>query len=541
MREFWPWVPVLAGAHTYLAWQRLLAYLRYFQQEGYDPVRFLRWTNVRSFTDPAFWLSVASAFLFQADAVLGVVLFIVGAIVLGLVQPDPRRTGKIPLRMTWRARRVLAVAVLLATAAWVLLVRVFVDVEVRAALVASAFLFAGLPFVLILANAALAPYEQHVQRVYRADAVGRLQRVNPFVIGITGSYGKSSAKAMLAHILQFHAPTLFAAGSINTPMGITRHVREDLVPGHRYFVVEMGAYGRGSIRRLCDLTPPAAGLITAVGDAHLERFGSLEAIKITKQELAQAVPPGGVLVVSAEYPNAIRIAKESTHARVLLYGENPDEQLATRVEQVRFTVQGSHFVLRTPERSYECFTPLLGRPILMNLAGAFTMATAIGVDPEIAVAAFRTLKPVSNRLEVVEESGITWVRDAYNSNQYGFRAALEVAAQLPAARRVLVTPGVIELSAEQPTVNRALSRAAAAVCDTTLVVSETNRAAFLEGHREAGREDRLVAVPNRTEAFRWLREHLSDGDLVVLENDLPDLYERTDGVFWPAAAQGQPS
>jgi UDP-N-acetylmuramoyl-tripeptide--D-alanyl-D-alanine ligase len=538
MREFWPWVPVLAAAHTFLAWHRLLAYLRYFQQEGYEHLRFLRWTNVRSFTDPAFWLSVASAFLFMVDTVLAVVLFTVGAVVLGLVQPDPRRSGKIPLRLTWRARRVLCVGVLLATAAWVLLVRAFVDVEVRAPLIASSFLFAGLPFLLVLANAALAPYEQHVQRSYRADAVRRLHRVNPFVVGITGSYGKSSAKAMLAHILQFHAPTLFAAGSINTPMGITRHIREDLVPGHRYFVVEMGAYGHGSIKRLCDLTPPAAGLITAVGDAHLERFGSLEAIKQTKQELAQAVPPGGVLVVSAEYPNALRIAKESTHARVLLYGENPNETLATRVEQVRFTKQGTFFLLRTPEGTYDCFTPLFGRPIIMNLAGAFTMATAIGVDPEVAVAAFRTLKPVSNRLEVVEESGITWVRDAYNSNQYGFRAALEVAAQLPAKRRVLVTPGVIELGGEQALVNRALSRDAAAVCDTTLVVSGTNRAAFVEGHREAGREERLFAVPNRTEAFRWLREHLGDGDLVVLENDLPDLYERTDGVFWPATGKG---
>jgi UDP-N-acetylmuramoyl-tripeptide--D-alanyl-D-alanine ligase len=541
MREFWPWVPVLAGVHTYLAWHRLLAYLRYFQQEGYEPLRFLRWTNVRSLTDPAFWLAIAAGFLFMADTVLAIALFTVGAVVLGLVQPDPRSSGKIPLRLTWRARRVLAVAVVLASAAWVLAVRVFMGVEVRAALIASAIVFAVLPLTLIVANALLAPYERYVQRSYYADAVRRLHRVAPFVVGITGSYGKSSSKAMLAHILQFHAPTLAATGSINTPMGVTRHIREDLVPGHRFMVVEMGAYGIGSIRRLCDLTPPAAGLITAVGDAHLERFGSTENIKRTKQELAQAVPPGGVLVVNADSPNALRIAKESTHCRVLLYGETSPETLATRVEQIRFTRQGTHFVLRTAERTYACFTPVLGRPIIMNLAGAFTLAVAVGVDPDVAVASFRTLKPVSNRLEVVEESGITWVRDAYNSNQFGFRAALEVAAALPANRRVLVTPGVIELGPEQAVVNRALSREAAAVCDSTLVVSETNRAAFVEGHREAGREERLVPVANRTDAFRWLREHLADGDTVVLENDLPDLYERTDGVFWPASAKGRSS
>ncbi|MBS1819412.1 MAG: UDP-N-acetylmuramoyl-tripeptide--D-alanyl-D-alanine ligase [Acidobacteria bacterium] len=536
MTEFWPWVPILTGAFLYAAWRRLLAYLRYFQQEGYEHVRFLKWANIRSLTDPAYWVAVASGFLFLVDTLLAVVLFTVGMIVLGLVQPDPRTSGKIPLKLTWRARRVLAVAMVLAAFAFVLLVRVFMEQEVRAPLVAASFCLALLPLCLIVANALLMPYERSTQRYYYAEAKRQLARVAPFVVGITGSYGKSSAKAMLAHILQFQAPTLAASGSINTVMGVTRHIREDLVPGHRYMVVEMGAYAVGSIARLCALTPPHAGLVTAVGDMHLERFGSTEAIYHAKSELAKAVPPGGILVCNADSPNALRMARATSHCRVFIYGEKHEGELDTRIEQMRFTKQGTHFVLRTRDRAFTCFTPLLGRPIILNLAGAFTMAVAVGADPEIAVASFRTLKPVSNRLEVVEDAGITWIRDAYNSNQHGFRAALEVAADLPVKRRFLVTPGCIELGAEQHPVNRSLSREAAAICDTTVVVSEINRVAFVEGHREAGREDRLVAVPNRTEAFRWLHEHLQDGDLVILENDLPDLYERTDGVFWPASA-----
>lgn len=534
MREFWPWMPVLAAAHAYLAWHRLLAYLRYFQQEGYEAGRFLRWANVRSLTDPAFWIAVASAFLYFGDTLLALVLFTVGAVVLALVQPDARRSGKIPLRLTWRARRILTVATVLATVAWVLLTRAYLPAGLRAPLIASSVVFAGMPLLLIAANAVLAPYERRVQRRYYAQAVRQLARVRPFVVGITGSYGKSSAKAMLAHILQFHAPTLAATGSINTVMGVTRHIREGLVPGHRFMVVEMGAYAVGSIRRLCDLTPPSAGLITAVGDMHLERFGSTEAIMRAKGELARAVAPGGWLVVNADSPNALRIARETTHCRVRLYGERAPEALDTRIEGIRFTRQGTQFVLRTNEGTYACMTPLLGRPIILNLAGAFTLAVAVGVDPEVAIASFRTLTPVANRLEVVEEAGVTWIRDAYNSNQFGFRAALEVAAELPAARRILVTPGVIELGPEQASVNRALSREAAGVCDRTIVVSGTNRAAFVDGHRDAGREDRLIAVANRTDAFRWLRENLVEGDTVVLENDLPDLYERTAGVFWPA-------
>ncbi|MDR1988890.1 MAG: hypothetical protein LBQ09_01520 [Acidobacteriaceae bacterium] len=537
----WLLLVVLSGA---VAYQRVLAYLRYFQQEGYEHVRFLRWANVRSFTDPLFWAAVLSAFLFFVAPWTAVALFFVSSLTLAALQPDPRRSGKIPLRLTARATRTFVVAVSVAVAFWTALVSAFaLTAGFQAAMTATAMMLAAMPIVVVAANALLLPYERFVQHRFEREAVDRVRDVHPIVIGITGSYGKSSSKSMLAHLLQFDAPTLAATGSINTLMGITRHIREALVPGHKYMVVEMGAFSTGSIRRLCQLTPPSAGLITAVGDMHLERFGSHDAIVTAKGELADAIPAGGILVVNADSPGALKIARRSTHLKVLLYGEQSTESLATRIEGITFSKEGTHFTLRTETRAYACFTPLLGRPIVMNLAGAFTLAVALGANPEVAVAALRTLKPVSNRLEVVDDAGVTWIRDAYNSNQFGFRAALEVAVALPAVRRVLVTPGVIELGAQQFDVNRALSREASAVCDQTLVVAVTNREAYIAGHRDAGREPRLVPVENRAAAFAWIKAHVQPGDLVILENDLPDLYERTAGLFWrepasPKASRG---
>jgi UDP-N-acetylmuramoyl-tripeptide--D-alanyl-D-alanine ligase len=529
----WILIAVIAAAHAYLAANRLLAYLRYFQQEGYETIRFAKWVTFRSLTDPAFWLATASSILFIRSSVAAIGLFVACAVLLALVQPDPRRSGKITLKMTWRATRVLLVAVVLASGFWAGMAMLYPTADLRATFFASMVTFAVLPLVLIAANACLIPYERSVQNRYERDARDRVADIHPFVVGITGSYGKSSSKAMLAHILQYKGPTLAASGSVNTLMGITRHIREELVPGHQFMVVEMGAFKTGSICRLCQLTPPSAGLITAVGNMHLERFGSTDEIVKAKSELAEAVPPGGLLVVNADSPGALRIARGVTARRVLLYGETSTEDLETRIEHVAFSRQGTTFVLRTRDRSYQCVTPLLGRPIVLNLAGAFTLAAAMGVDQDVIVASMRTLKPVSNRLEVVEERGVTWIRDAYNSNQFGFRAALEVAAALPAARRFLATPGVIELGADQFQVNQELSEAAASVCDTTLIVADTNRAAFVAGHRDAGREGALVAVPNRREAFAWLRDTVKDGDAVILENDLPDLYEQTAGIFWP--------
>ena len=405
MASFWPWLPLLAVAQIYLTWRRVLAYLRYFQQEGYEHVRFLTWANVRSLTDPAFWLAVVAALLALFAPLAAASGFIVGAVMLGALQPDPRHTGKIPLRLTWRARRVLIFAILVASVAWITMTKVFVASHLQAPLVASSLLLAVLPLVLVLANACLIPYERHTQRAYEAQAVRRIADVGPFVVGITGSYGKSSAKSMLAHILQFDAPTLAATGSINTLMGITRHIRQELVSGHKYMVVEMGAFKTGSIRRLCQLTPPSAGLITAVGDMHLERFGSPEQIVKAKSELAQAIPAGGLLVVNADSPGALTIARGATHCRVLLYGETSTDSLETRIGEIVFSTQGTSFVLHAKGKDYRCFTPVHGRPIVLNLAGVFTLATAMGVEADVAVAAMRTLKPVSNRLEVVEERG----------------------------------------------------------------------------------------------------------------------------------------
>jgi UDP-N-acetylmuramoyl-tripeptide--D-alanyl-D-alanine ligase len=526
------WLVPVAAAQAAIGWRRLLAYLRYLQQEGYEPLRFLRWSGVQSLTDPAFWLSIVAVWVSPVLPLATVLFFVAGSSLLAAGQPDPRRSGKIPLKMTWRARRVAAVAAVWALLLWLFWGVVAPQPGFQAIFGASAVVLAAMPLVLITAVLWLGPYERYVQRVYELDAVDVVRRVRPFIIGITGSYGKSSTKSMLAHILQFSGPTLSASGSINTLMGITRHIRENLVFGHRFMVVEMGAFKTGSIRRLCRLTPPSAAIITAVGDMHLERFGSLDEIVRAKRELAEALPPGGLLVVNADSPGALRIAKRSPDRRVLLYGETSDEVLDTRLESVQFSKQGTSFVLRTATAVHSCFTPLLGRPIILNVAGAFTLAAALGLDPAVIIAALRTLKPVSNRLEVVEEGGIGWIRDAYNSNQIGFRAALEVAAALPVERRFMATPGVIELGPQQFEVNRALSREASAVCDRTIVVSDTNRAAFAAGHRDAGLEDRLVTVETRTEAFRWLNDTLKPGDIVILENDLPDLYERSEGLFW---------
>src|SRR5262245_42298295 len=162
MPSAWLWIAASALASAYLVWRRLLAYLRYLQQEGYEHVRFLRWTHVRSLIDPAVWLAVAAAVLYATVPAAAVVSFSGGAVIFGLAQPDPRRSGKIPLKLTWRAKRILAVAAVLSAVLWALLVRAIPSSGPRLAIIAATILLTALPLVLIVANALLVPYERFV-------------------------------------------------------------------------------------------------------------------------------------------------------------------------------------------------------------------------------------------------------------------------------------------------------------------------------------------------------------------------------------------
>jgi UDP-N-acetylmuramoyl-tripeptide--D-alanyl-D-alanine ligase len=380
----------------------------------------------------------------------------------------------------------------------------------------------------MLATKILSPAEKRLQQYYYNDARRILAEVNPFVIGITGSYGKTGAKAALGDLLtQTLGSTFWPKKSINTVMGITRTIRETMRPHHKFAVIEMGAYNIGSIKRLCDFTPPRAALVTAVGIMHLERFGSPENVYKAKSEIAQALPEDGILVCNGDSPNARRMAETHKRATTLLYGfdltKGPLDCFAT---DITYDEHGTSFVVHYKGQQYPGRTPLLGRPALSNALGAFTMACALGAEPAFAVACMGNLPPVDNRLVLDKGASVSYLRDAYNSNPTGFEAALDVLKNLSATRRILITPGMIELGDQQYEENKRLARMAASVCDLVYVVGTTNREAILAGLTEADfPRTKTIIADTRDEAFKLLGEQSAGGDLVLIENDLGDLHE----------------
>jgi UDP-N-acetylmuramoyl-tripeptide--D-alanyl-D-alanine ligase len=507
--------------------RRLISYLHIFQQEEYDGTRFLRWLIRTRSIDKK--LSAVILFVGAADFAtdhLGFWISLIAAaafFVFFLLEGDPRKSGKKKLLLTARAKRILGVAVALSFIAGVA-----VSV-LHAPLWGWLVPIHLLPVTLVLANLSLVPVESNIQHRFWREAHDKLLKLKPTIVGITGSFGKTSVKHMVGHVLDMSAPTLATPGSINTPMGIARVVREQLDTRHRFFVCEMGAYGPGSIERLCRLAPPNIAVITAIGYAHYERFKSLDVVARTKLELAQAVVTNGGKAIIAEQVLDFEPARNfyALHrSQVVIVGSSAEADL--RVRSIRQTVAGLETDLEWQDRQYTIKAPLYGEHHGMNLALAFGTAAVVGISVENIVLSLRTMPQIKHRLEVKREpNGSVLIDDAYNSNPIGFASGLAVLDLLRAGngRRILVTPGMVELGAAHKKEHRKIGALAASHVDILLPIVPERIAEMISAYQMANPDGLVVPCENFASAQAWLTVNLQAGDTILLENDLPDLYE----------------
>jgi UDP-N-acetylmuramoyl-tripeptide--D-alanyl-D-alanine ligase len=379
-----------------------------------------------------------------------------------------------------------------------------------------------------LATLLLWPFQAAAKWAIVQTAARRLRQRNDLIaVGVTGSYGKTSTKEIMATLLGTRYRVCKTAGSVNTPVGIARTVLHGLQPDDQVFVVEMGAYVPGNIRDLARLARPCIGVLTAIGEQHLERFGSVENIARTKYELIEALPADGLAVFNADNAGCRALAARTQHVPVRTYGldtaaGSPD---VTAVD-LRTSAEGTTFTLRAAGHGEAAFTsPLLGRHNVSNVLAATAVALELGLSLDEIAAAARNLQPVEHRLQLIHgQGGVTVIDDAYNSNPAGARAALTVLAEFP-GRKVLVTPGMVELGTLLDERHAEFGREAAAVCDYVILIGQRRTTAIAEGARAAGfPADRLFVVPTLKEATAQLGRIVTAGDVVLFENDLPDQY-----------------
>jgi UDP-N-acetylmuramoyl-tripeptide--D-alanyl-D-alanine ligase len=565
--------------------------LHLFQLEHYEGARLMLWLSRRG--ELLAWHELGVVVLLFAAAVAasssgsgwlcGALLLLVtplGAIGVG----DWRRPAVKPLVFTGRAKRLFAAAlappVLLAIAAIVLAIAGLTTTTLAVLLALGVLLLAGTPWTLLIANFALRPVQSAINRRYVQRARRSLREWGPLVVGITGSYGKTTTKFCVGAVLAADRATLLTPESYNSFLGVIRTINEHLRRSHRAFVVEMGMFRRGDITELCELVHPTVGVITAIGPMHLERLGSIEEIAAAKGELLDALPPEGHFVTNADDPRCLELAARATvpvtlfgiddpgtpaagaHAGGLSHSEsavaaashsartppskpNQSPQKTAHVQviarDIRLADGRTHFDLHLdgPDSPPIAVSAgLLGRHNVSNLLAAAAVGRVLDIDPARIAEGLSQVEAPAHRLQPIHNrrAGIVVIDDAYNSNPDGAASALEVLREHPATRRLLVTPGMVELGELEAQLNRRFGEHAGDVCDLVILVGPSRTAPIREGLAAAGMDPASVhVVRDIAEATALLGRLTRAGDVVLFENDLPDTYAEPEGAALPAS------
>lgn len=560
MNQIVLWTSVVAGMISAARW------LRVAQREHYGVGRTSRFAR-------RWWLLDRNNRVLALAAAAGVVLsgtfWWAPAITAAAVAVGPQgldiRGRSSPLAWT---RRLATVTITLALL-WAVLVGIGLLVGLAEPVVAV--LLFGMPLWVDVSMAILTPLEAVLSRRWVHRAQQRLDGADPVRVAVTGSYGKTTIKGYLRELVEGSRSVVATPASFNNTAGICRSVNEHLVPGTEVFIAEMGTFGAGEIAAMTRWVRPSVSILASIGPVHLERFGSLDRIVAAKAEIfatsrtailnidayglsaeADRLAASGLRVIrcSTQDPSAevtVLPANADPAQPAPMDGPAPSPSSDAVVAGFDVTVNEAAVSRRITVFGREIAVGPLGGAAPANVACAVAAASVLGVsDADIASRLGDLPTPEHRRTAGRSPGGVMVIDDTYNSNPAGARAALSMLANTDAGRRVVITPGMVELGRSQAHENRQLGEHAAQIADDVIIVGRTNRTALLGGAagwddataRRATRgrnartlfhdrtDDRATVrlVPTREVAVQWVRSNLRDGDAVLYENDLPDHY-----------------
>lgn len=453
--------------------------------------------------------------------VFTVVFLILWAIVLRYYIYLKKTNNKKKLVFTKRAQRQVVTDILISV---ILLLAAIVFLGYPHAVGAMGILISLQLVQLLPVNIVNRPVEKAVSDYFIRDAKKKLKSVPGLtVIGVTGSYGKTSVKYYLQTLLQEKYSVLITPESYNTPMGVVKTIRGLLKPTHEIFVCEMGARHVGDIREICDIVHPGHGVITSVGPQHLETFFSMENIQKTKFELADALPQDGMLFLNGDN-SYIKEYSEKYENKIFYQSREKAPGYVT--SNVSLSQLGTEFTVTAPNGESESFQMrLIGEHNIINVVGAIAVAHSLGISLKELKVPVRRLQPVAHRMQMLEKGAVTIIDDAYNSNPIGSKAAVETLAMFDGVK-ILVTPGMVELGKEEEEFNYKFGTYAAKCCDYILLVGRKHTEPIKRGVLDSGfSEEKCLVYETLQDALNYAYAIKEAGHkYILLENDLTDNY-----------------
>lgn len=431
--------------------------------------------------------------------------------------------NKKPLVITARVKRLL-VTIIIIYLIPLAIALLFKNLVYTSLLLLSLLVYLNF-FVVFIANIINQPVEKIVYNYYKSKAKAKLKSMPKLkIIGITGSYGKTSSKNILNDVLSIKYNTLATPKSINTLNGNLITINNKLSKFDEVFIVEMGAYVRGDIDDLCKLVKPKYGIITTIGKAHLATFGSEENILKAKMELLESLPDDGVCVLNADDPMQRAYKSKSKVKKVWIAIEEEADVIA---KNIKCSNKGTDFDVKFSgdKKTYHFSTKLLGRHNVYNILAAIALGKEFGISADKLIQGVSKVKAIEHRLELKSIGNFYQIDDAYNSNPVGAKSALDVLSMMP-GKKVVVTPGMVELGDEEDFYNREFGKQIAAVADEVILIGKKRTESIYNGLMDAKYKKNKIHVLNDVKAAYALIEKIKDKkDLYALfENDLPDTY-----------------
>lgn len=379
-------------------------------------------------------------------------------------------------------------------------------------------------FVVMTVNVINKPVEKCVYLHYKHQALKKLKSMNIPVVGITGSYGKTSSKNIINDILNVKLNSFATPKSFNTPYGLINSVNNYLDKFNDIFIAEMGAFRIGEIKQNCKIVKPKYGIITSIGEAHLESFGSRENIMKGKFELIESLPSDGLAILNGDDEYQLKY-KIKNNCNVKWIGiDNKDVDLYAT--NIKLSGKGTTFdcIFKGDKKKYTFTTKLLGQHNVYNILSGILLGKELGLSIEELQRGVSSVKPIEHRLELKKYGNINIIDDAYNSNPVGSKMALEVLG-LMEGLKIIVTPGMIELGPKQYELNHKFGEYISGICDYVILIGEKQTKPIYDGLIDNDYDKKKIFVLNDVrDAFPLMNRLATKDTYVLLENDLPDLF-----------------
>ncbi len=333
------------------------------------------------------------------------------------------------------------------------------------------------------------------------------------VVGVTGSAGKTTTKEAIAAVLGVGYSVLKSRGNLNNNYGLPLQLLR-LEPSHDVAVIEMGMNHAGEIAELARIAAPDWGVVTNVGRAHIENFcDGIAGIARAKYELVQALPADGIAFLNCDDPYVAQFGRDFP-GRVIHFGRGPCANL--RVEQLEnLGLDGVRFTVSAEGQRVTVHVRLLGEHNVSNVLAALAVGCAAEIPLDMAARALESLLPEDKRGEVFTWHGATIVHDSYNSNPEALKAMIATLAGMPARRHILVAGEMLELGAASAALHAACGRAAVEAGINVVIGVRGAASGLVETARKLGAEAIYLETPE--DAGAWLRDHLVEGDAVLLK------------------------